>query len=222
MIWQEDDIKGCRKVLGESWDAGGVWWSRWVGRITHHRLTGEGAPGSSGKKHGALSQKICFLLGLSAARGRGNLSGVNVRLLWRSGERSQGLFKKVSSATTDPHDFILTVLALLQKSLLSLLASCAFLKTKPSTTCCPLFRQWAPCPLFSWYFNLFVVRHAAILWLKQRERFKHLKPELPTSLHARLTSRSSVATSQLHKSKMKTRRWSGPAFCSGRSRVGSK
>lgn len=60
---------------------------------------------------------------------------------------------------------------------ITLVTSCllCFSENKTSTTCRPLFHQWATCVPFNWYFNLFVVRCAVILWLKLREQFKDLK-----------------------------------------------
>lgn len=95
-----------------------------------------------------------------------------------------------------------------QKSLLSLLASCAFLKTKPSTTCRPWFHPWATCPLLGWYFNLFVVSCAHNPLTEAEgavERFKNkTKPVLQTSLHAKLARPQNVAHSPPYKSKTET------------------
>lgn len=80
-----------------------------------HGLTGEGVSGYPVSEHETYHRKYAFLSRLSISRRRGNLSSMNALLLWGSSERSsQGLFKKVSSGTTDPHDFILTVSALSQ------------------------------------------------------------------------------------------------------------
>ena len=106
MICQEDGVKGCAKVLrpGEQWGSRPSW------RQRERQATRGLTPRTRGP-----SQTMCFSSKFSEWRGRGHPSGMNALLLWGSSDRSsQGLFKKVSSGTTDPHDFILTVAGLSQ------------------------------------------------------------------------------------------------------------